>query len=102
MRKIDHEALVAIATIAYGDGPAPRAVLPAGIRRKRGGWQAYVKIRGTTYTQQFRLGTPLVEMRAWREKQKKQFGGVVATAGSVAADVNAYLKLPTVAAMPSI
>lgn len=75
-----------------------------GLRRKRGGWQAYVKVRGKTYTRQYPIETPLADMRAWRDTQKKKYRGATATAVAFGfeADVAAYVKLPDIAAMPSI
>lgn len=73
-----------------------------GIRRKRGGWQAYVKVRGTLYTRQYSIDTPLPEMRAWRESEKKRLGGRSMSPHGFEADVKAYLAAPDVAAMPSI
>jgi integrase len=75
-----------------------------GLRRKRGGWQAYVKVHGKTYTRQYPLETPIADMRAWRDTQKKKHRGAQATpvAFGFEADVTAYLKLPDVAAMPSV
>src|SRR4051812_41588777 len=75
-----------------------------GLRRKRGGGQAYVKVHGTTYTRQYPLETPIADMRAWRDTQKKKYRGtrVTPVAFGFEADVTAYLKLPDVAAMPSI
>lgn len=80
----------------------PRKLI--GLRRKRGGFQAYVKVHGVTYSRMFPLETPVAEMRAWRDTQKRKYGGRVrtTTAGSFEADVTTYLALPDVAAMPSI
>lgn len=80
----------------------PRKLI--GLRRKRAGWQAYVKVRGTTYTRQYPIETPLADMRAWRDAQKKKYRSTAAapTAFGFEADVATYLKCPDVAAMPSI
>jgi hypothetical protein len=68
-----------------------------GIRRSRRGWQAYVKVRGTTYAKSFPIETPAAVMRAWRDQQTDRQGG--AAAGSFGADVADYLS--RVSAMPS-
>lgn len=73
-----------------------------GIRRKRKGWQAYVEVRGTLYTKQYPLDTPIAEMRAWRLSQKKKFGGRSSSLYGFEADVKTYLAAPEIAAMPSI
>ncbi len=70
-----------------------------GIRRKRGGWQAYVKINGKTRAKQFPLDQPIADMRAWRDEQVDKFTGVVPASGSFGADIATYLE--RVAAMPS-
>lgn len=41
-----------------------------GVRRKRGGWQAFINIDGRFRQQQFPLQTPMAEMQAWRERQR--------------------------------
>lgn len=41
-----------------------------GIRRKRGKWQAFVRVNQVLYTKTFDITTPVVEMRAWRETQR--------------------------------
>jgi integrase len=68
-----------------------------GIRRRRQGWRATVRVGGTLYSKQFPLDTPIAAMRAWREQQIDRFGGPAG--GSFAADVAEYLT--RVAAMPS-
>lgn len=70
-----------------------------GIRRRRGGWRAYIRVRGRLYTKQFPLETPRAEIRDWREDQVETFGGARATAGSFGADIETYLA--RVSAMPS-
>jgi integrase len=72
-----------------------------GIRRKRGGWQTYVRIHGQYYSESWPLTTPLDDMREWIADQKDKHGGErAAAAGSLAADVATYLE--RVAAMPTI
>lgn len=66
-----------------------------GIRRNGDGWQAYVRVAGVFTPKQFPYETPLEIMRAWRASQKKT-GRVVG--GSLAADVEAFLAKPEIAA----
>lgn len=63
-----------------------------GIRRRRAGWEAYVRIDTKLYTKQFPLDHPMEDIRAWREDQIKQFATAkpVAGAGSFEADVKRY------------
>lgn len=75
----------------------PRRIV--GIRRKRGGWRADVRVNGKLLTKQFPLDTPLDEMRAWRDDQATIYGTTVPAAGSFAADIQTYLQ--RVAAMPT-
>lgn len=75
----------------------PRKI--TGIRRRRGGWRADVRVSGRLYTKQFPLDTPIAEMREWRADQVAAFGGERSPTGSFAADITAYLT--RVSAMPS-
>ncbi len=70
---------------------------PIGIRRRRQGWRATVRVCGHLYTKQFPLDTPIAAMQAWRRQQVDRFSG--SAAGSFGADVEEYLS--RVAAMPS-
>lgn len=69
-----------------------------GIRRRRGGWQAFVRVAGHLYTKQFPLDEPVEKMRAWREQQIDQHGGRRAQSGSFAADVTTFLAKPEIGA----
>lgn len=73
----------------------------AGIRLKRGKWQARVEIAGKEYTETFPIDEPIANMRAWREQQIDLHGTRRApgAAGSFAADVAIYLARIT--AMPT-
>ena len=53
-----------------------------GIRRRRGGWRAEVRVRRKLYTKQFPLDTPIGEMRDWRDDQVEAFSDGPTTAGS--------------------
>jgi len=68
-----------------------------GIRRRRGGWRAIVRVRGHLYTKQFAFDTPIAEMKTWRQDQVDTFGGPAA--GTFGADITEYLTRVT--AMPS-
>ncbi len=78
----------------------PRRIV--GIRRKRGGWQAYVRVNGVLYTKQYAADHPIADMRAWREKQIDTHGGRRNKTGSLAADVQAFLEKPEIAAQPYV
>lgn len=78
----------------------PRKV--TGIRRRRGGWRATVRVRGHLYTKQFPIDKPLAEMRAWREQQIDAHGGRRGVTGSLAADVETFLAKPEIAAQPYV
>jgi len=69
-----------------------------GIRRKRDGWQAFIKIDGKFHAKQFPLETPITEMRLWREAQLEQHAKVPSPQGTFEADVCAYLEKPEIAA----
>lgn len=69
-----------------------------GIRRRRDGWQAYVRVAGILYTKQYPIDQPIGDMRAWREQQIDKHGGRRASSGSFAADVIAFLAKPEIAA----
>lgn len=71
-----------------------------GIRRKRGGWQAFIVVDGQFRSMQFPLETPIAEMRAWRDAQTNTC--LPPASGSFAADVARYLARPEIAAMPSV
>ena len=75
----------------------PRRLI--GIRRKRGGWRADVRVNGKLFTKQFPLETPLDEMRGWRDDQVATYATTVPASGSFAADVQTYLQ--RIAAMPT-
>lgn len=62
-----------------------------GIRRKRGKFQAYVRVNGQQYTTTFPLTTPVDEMRAWRDEQIDLHTETVLEADSLAADVVTYV-----------
>ena len=62
-----------------------------GIRRKRGGWQAYVDIHGHRHYAQFPLLTDRAVMEEWRTKTKKKFARRVASRGSFSEDIAEYL-----------
>lgn len=68
-----------------------------GVRRKRQGWQAYVRIRGRLLSKQFPANTPLETMQAWRHQQAGAH--LPSPHGTFAADAEAYLKRKT--AMPT-
>lgn len=79
-----------------------------GIRRKRGGWQAFVRIRGKIHSKQFDINTPPGEMRAWRERELAEHGSGLEPfaihdqpGGTFEGDIACYLHKPEVAAMPS-
>lgn len=78
----------------------PRRRKEVGIRRKRGGWQAFVVVDGKYVSRQFPLDTPVAEMRAWRDAQVDTAFIPPAT-GTFAADVERYLAKPEIQAMPS-
>jgi integrase len=78
----------------------PRRVV--GIRRKGAGWQAYVRVAGVLHTKQYAADEPIANMRAWRETQINKFGGRRNRTGSLAADVEAFLKKPEIAAQPYV
>ena len=68
-----------------------------GIRSKRNKWEVYVRVAGTLRTTTFdTLDVP--KMRAWQETQRRN-APLAPAAGSFAADVEAYLEKPRVAAM---
>jgi integrase len=66
-----------------------------GIRRKGNRWEVSVRVKKKLRTTTFPLDTPDAIMAAWREAQRQQ----PVAAGSLAADVNAYLE--TVRHMPT-
>lgn len=73
-----------------------------GIRRKRGKWQAFIRVHSTLHTKTFELATSLETMRAWRDEQKRRYGTVVAApGGSFADDIVKYVArhatMPTLA-----
>src|SRR4030095_16675239 len=68
-----------------------------GVRRKRGGWQAFVKIRGKIHSKQFDITTPLGEMKAWREAELQEDRPLPRPRGTFAGDVDAYLERPEIA-----
>lgn len=71
-----------------------------GLRRKRGKWQAHVKIHGKQHTATFELSTPIDEMRAWRDEEIAAHTGTLLASDSLAADVQAYVHrrrtMPTI------
>lgn len=69
-----------------------------GIRRRRAGWEAYVRVHGELYTKQYPIDQPLADMRAWREQQIDAHGGRKGRSGSFAADVLEFLGKPEIAA----
>ncbi len=73
-----------------------------GIRRRRDGWQAYVRVNGVLYTKQFRLDHEIGKMRAWREQQVDRHGGRRGKSGSFRADVATFLAKPEIAAQPYV
>jgi integrase len=73
---------------------------PRGIRRKRGGWQTYIRIHGHFYSETWPISTPLEDMRAWLKTQKDLYGSAGPLKGSFAADVQTYLARES--AMPTI
>jgi integrase len=73
---------------------------PRGIRRKRSGWQTYVRIHGQYFSETWPISTPLEEMQDWLATQKDLYGTLGPLKGSFAADVQTYLA--RVAAMPTI
>ena len=74
-----------------------------GVRRKRGKWQAFVRVHAVLPHQNIRVDdVPLETMRAWRDEQKRRFGTVsAAPGGSFADDIAKYLArhatMPTLA-----
>lgn len=74
-----------------------------GIRRRRDGWRAVVRVRGTLYTKQFPIDKPVADMRAWRQQQVEKHGGRRrGAAGSFKADVATFLAKPEIAAQPYV
>ena len=67
-----------------------------GIRRKRGGWQAFIEVDGVFRSKQFGIDTPIAEMREWRDHQSTAVP--TAASGSLAADIIAYQRKPEIAA----
>jgi integrase len=72
---------------------------PKGIRRKRGGWQTYIRIHGRYYSESWPISTPIEDMRDWLKTQKDLYGSIGPLKGSFAADVQTYLA--RVSAMPT-
>lgn len=70
-----------------------------GIRRKRGGWQAYVRVHGQFLSEMFPLDTPMKELQDWRTKTKSEHAGEPVLSGTFDADGVRYLSRVT--AMPS-
>lgn len=68
-----------------------------GIRRRRNGWRAYVRVNGHLYTQQFPLDKPIGEIRTWRDQQIEKHGGRRGTSG-LQADIETFLAKPEIAA----
>lgn len=69
-----------------------------GIRRHGAGWEAFVRVRGKLYTNQYAIDHPVADMRAWREQQKDAHGGRRGRSGTFAADVLEFLGKPEIAA----
>lgn len=69
-----------------------------GIRRKRGGWQAFIWIAGKFHSEQFPLDTAVATMREWREAQLLKHGQKKTTPGTFEALVDTYLTKPEIAA----
>jgi integrase len=70
-----------------------------GIRRKRGGWQAYVRVNGVFLSEMFPLSTPISEMQDWRRDQRQLHKTTPLERGTFEADATRYLSRVT--AMPS-
>jgi integrase len=80
----------------------PRRRKLAGLRLKRGKWQARIEVAGKEYTKTFPLDEPIATMRTWREDQIDAHGSTVlppGAKGSLGADVALYLTRIT--AMPT-
>jgi integrase len=80
----------------------PRRRTLAGLRLKRGKWQARVEIGGKEYTKTFPRDEPIATMRQWREDQIDAHGTEElppGAKGSFGADVALYLTRIT--AMPT-
>lgn len=73
---------------------------PRGIRRKRQGWQTYVRIGGKFLSETWPLSTPLEDLQNWITTQKDLYGKLGPLKGSFAADVQTYLARES--AMPTI
>lgn len=48
-----------------------------GIRRKRAGWQSYVRVNGHVYSKMWPLATPRQEMRDWLDEEREAHGPTV-------------------------
>lgn len=72
---------------------------PKDLRRKRKGWQAYVRVNGELRTKTYALDHPRTDIRAWLAAQRKDSTRLRST-GSFAADVAAFLAKPQIAAQP--
>lgn len=68
-----------------------------GIRRKRQGWQAFIRVNGKFRSKQFPRETPDTVMLAWLDFQNGS-GTIAPAAGSFADDVRRYLRRPEIAA----
>lgn len=69
-----------------------------GIRRRRGGWSVFVRVRGHLYKKQFPIDKPIAELRQWRKDQTDLHGGRTHSGAGFAADVETFLEKPEIAA----
>jgi len=81
---------------------AASKTLERGIRQDAFGVQAYVYVHGHTRAKRFKLGTPITEVRAWRENQRVGARlGIAVDAKAITFEDDAETYLSLVKAMPT-
>lgn len=69
------------------------------IRKWKNQWQAYARINGRQRSKSFPLTTPVADMRAWIDTERKRHVRPVDASGSLGADITEYLQ--RIRAMPT-
>ena len=73
--------------------------LPTGIRKRKGKYQAYVRVNGTLHWHTFPAQTDFATIEAWRTKTRLTYATPKTVSGSFQADIDIYLSRIT--AMPT-